>query len=371
MSRRIGAPLAVLGLAALLLAGCAAPAAPAAAPESPSPAPSVEPSPEPSPEPEPSRPLAALDVGCGDVIDLALLEAAAGAALEPGGELWPDGDDAFVQAEFAYAGGFWCNWTDPARGRVVATAALVPDGTEAQLRVYRELAEYVDSEPTTETRELAVSCNGGYCTAAGFVGDHFAKVTIYDDDGPRAQDAPELVAIGEALRTRIESAGVARPLPPLSTDVPSDCAEGFGAELSAAFEGEPVELGPGYAYEESNGADTALLTAGGFACRYHVGESGSGPVYVLPDASGALVGAEAILARERVEVPSADDAAAYLRCSSADADGSYAYGNGSCDIDLAVGGAWVRASASGLSDTEAELRERVAALAEAVAAGLS
>jgi hypothetical protein len=258
-------------------------------------------------------------------------------------------------------------WND-ADGLQRAAASLVPNAQAAARRITEEFDSEKDPVPP-----LSSYCVNWGCRAFGFVGpDHISVFVSADPPGEGAAEA--MTALESAVTAAVSAAQPASELPPLSaewSDGPTSCEEMLPAEQFAEELGvsELLYL-PGYAYEESDGGDHAVLTAGGFSCRYRPDGLAQGHIAVLPDAAAALA-----TARERaegitpVEVDGAEGAVVYCWNNGEPAwsEGS----TGSCTVDLPVRGAWVRVSSADSSVPEAELVESARVAASLVAARLS
>ena len=242
----------------------------------------------------------------------------------------------------------------------------------------RAAAEQISAEFETDPalEELSSWCSADGCRAAGFVG--YFRVTI--DAVPEQPDGAD--AAMTQLRKATYGVLVALPpvaaLPPLSVrwgDAPGSCAELLPAEqlAIAARVDSGLSYSPGYAYEDSSGRDHALLTAGGFACRYWPGDSsGNGSIRVLPDAASALQKAQALAPEtDTVEIDGVTDGAASVECSSNGEPAWSAGSSGVCAVHVPARGAWVEVLTSGTGIEQAAILERAQLLTAAVVAALS
>lgn len=354
-------------LAVFTLAGCAAETPAATAP----PKPSVE-EVTPTPTPDPTRPVLAVDLTCEQFVPVAELETIVGGALTLAD---PAAERSIAQsgglANFAYAGGFRCVWND-AEGTQRASATLVPNAQPAA----RTIADEFESE-SDPVVPLYVSCVSWGCQAGGFVGDY--RVSVFAGvDQPGADAEAAIANVGDYLRAALEAAGPADPLPPLSAewgDGPTSCEEIVpAAQFGAHLGDDSIAYSPGYAYEDSNGGDNALLTAGGAICRYRsaLALGASGTISVLPDAAVTLAQVRAHSdGVTPVGIDGAPNAEAVVSCWS-NGDPAWSAGStGICTVHLQLRGAWVQVSAASSDSPEVDLVEqaRVAAAPVAVALG--
>ncbi|MFC5790091.1 hypothetical protein EDM22_10815 [Agromyces tardus] len=363
MTRRLGVGALTAGLVLCSLAACAAPA-PSSTPGAAPPAQTVLP----TPSPDATRPADATGTSCERFVPIELLEAAAGGQLVPGAVQWSEFEDARVRAFYEFAGGFWCVWSDAATGAVRATASMVPAGGAAELQISRDLADAGDSDALSEPTALAAGCLYDYCLVRGSVDGDYAYVSVHGLPwhGDGAPPPTEMLAIQDVVADRL-AALEPTAIPPLSArwqDGPRTCDELLPADEFAGALGVPaVEYRPGYSYEEATGWDIALLTAGGFTCRFSSREdSGAmGSITVLPDAASALDDATAVAEASGWAVDEATGVAA--RC------GTNGGSTPNCSAQVAAGGAWLWISATGYRGEDVlaqRLDDAVAALAGAL-----
>ncbi|MGW4930175.1 hypothetical protein ACWEOH_13565 [Agromyces sp. NPDC004153] len=355
---------ALIAASVLALTACT-PSGPAA-----SPTPTAEPSAAPTPAPdEPAtRPVNLTGTTCGEFVPLELLEAAAGTSLRAGGAVLSEYDEAAAVARWENAGGFRCTWADAASGEVRAVVSVLPDGAPAGLRIGTEIGGLTGDESMADEWPLATHCIYDHCSAIGYLGDDFANATVFGlpwtEDGV---PAAEMIALGDAVVAGVRAMPQGGVLPPLSEAWiagPTTCDAIVTADdLAAAIGAGSVTYKPGYAYEESSGADAALLTAGGIACRYGVAdEIAGGLISVLPDAEGAFRAAAALPGREPASA--SDTFWTCRRNGPTDAEASV-----SCTVDVLAAGAWITV-ASTAYEGEDLVRERALAAAAVVAGAL-
>lgn len=331
---------------------------------------SATPTATPSDALEPARPVSLVGIGCEELVPLAELENVVG-----GGTVLvdPTGEQAIgwsaTRASFEYAGGLYCRWSD-ATGQYRAMASVTPNARAAN----EQIAAEIQGDPA-KTNELSSGCSDDGCRARGFVGDFFLTIdALPEQPDPAAETA--MAGVREAAAGALGAVSPGAELPPLSTSWgvgPESCAEMLPPEQLAAAGHIDGGLGysPGYAYEASNGSDHALLTAGGFACRYRPIDGSNGIIWVLPDAAPALQQAQALAPdRKTVEVDGVPDGAASVECSSNGEPAWSAGGTGVCTVHVPARGAWVTVSASGTGDVQAEVTERARLLTTAVVAAL-
>lgn len=355
-------------LAVLTLAGCAAETPAATAPPKPS---AEEVTPTPTPTPVATRPLLAIDLTCEQFVPVAELEAIAGGpltAVDLGAER--SIEQLGGAANFAYAGGLYCAWVD-AEGSHRASATLVPNAQPAA----RQIADAfeVENDPVIP---LHASCVGWGCLSDGFVGDYRVSIFVgVDQPGTEAETAIGIVR--DSVQTALESAGPAAPLPPLSAewgDGPTSCEEIVpAAQFGASLGDDSITYAPGYAYEESNGGDNALVTAGGAICRFRsaVALGASGVISVLPDAAVTLAQARAHSdGVTPVSIDGAPHAEAVVSCWN-NGDPEWSEGStGRCTVHMQSRGAWVQVSAAAVGLPEAQLIDQARAAAAPIAAAL-
>lgn len=363
-------------VAVLLLGGCssAQPVGAGTATPTAESGPTASPTPTvsavPSEPPAPARPVALLGLGCEELVPVADLEDLVGGELvlaDPAGG--PSLNWGATRAAFDYAGGLYCTWNG-ADGEYRAMASMTPNARAAAERISAEF----DADPS-KIHELHSGCGADGCIAAGFVGDDFVTIAALAAESEAAE--AEMARVRDAVAAVLDAAPPAAPLPPLSArwgDGPESCAEMLpAAELAAAAEldGE-LTYGPGYAYESSNGSDHALLTAGGFACRYWPGDGGgNGTIRVLPDAAAALYPGQALAPdAEIIHIDGAPDGPAVVECSS-NGDPAWSAGStGVCTVHTPARGGWATVSASGTGVDQAAVVERASRVAAAIVAAL-
>lgn len=363
--------LAVVAL--LLLGGCSSAhpvgAGIAAPTEETTPSGSATPIATASEAPELVRPVSLVGIGCDELVPMDKLENLVGdgiALVEPTGEQaigW-----SATRASFEYSGGLYCRWSD-SNGQYRAMASVTPTARAAAKQISAEF----EADPALE--ELSSWCSADGCSAAGFVG--YFRVTI--------AAVPEQPDGADAAMTQLRKATygvlVALPpvaaLPPLSAlwgDAPGSCAEMLPAEqlAIAAHVDSGLTYSPGYDYEDSNGGDHALLTAGGFACRYWPGDSsGNGSIRVLPDAAPALQQAQALAPEtETIQIDGVPDGAASVECSNNGEPAWSAGSRGECTVHVPARGAWVEVRTSGTGVVQAAILERARLVTVAVVAAL-
>ncbi|SDR84763.1 hypothetical protein [Microterricola viridarii] len=362
-------------VAVLALGGCAAAAPAATAPPNPS---AEEATPRPTPTttptttPDPVRPALAVDLTCEQFVPVAELEAITGGPLTLKDSAAERSiEQSAGRANFAYAGGLYCEWED-AEGARGAMATLVPNAQAAARTIAAEFG--TESDPVIP---LWAHCVDWGCESGGFIGDY--RVTVFAAaDRPGADADAAIARINESLVAVLAAAGPADPLPPLTADWaagPTTCEEMLpAAQLGAHLGEESLAYLPGYAYEESNGGDNALLSAGGFICRYRsaAADGASGSIAVLPDAAAALTRVRAHSdGVAAVDIEGAPDADAVVSCSNNGNPAWSAGSTGRCTVHMQLRGAWVQVLAAATSVSEAELTERarIAAVPVAVALG--
>ncbi|PPL16838.1 hypothetical protein GY24_12205 [Microterricola pindariensis] len=274
------------------------------------------------------------------------------------------------RANFAYAGGLFCAWND-AEGTPRAGATLVPNAQAAARTIADEFES--GSDPVIP---LYAHCVGWACESGGFVDEY--RVSVFAGaDQPGADAEAAIVRVSDSLRTVLAATGPAGPLPPLSTDWadgPTSCEEMLPAAQFAAHLGDDsLVYSPGYAYEDSNGGDNALLSAGGFICRYRsaAADGVSGTIAVLPDAAATLARVRAHSdGVAAVDIEGAPDADAVVSCWNNGNPAWSAGSTGRCTVHMQLRGAWVQVSAAETSLSEAEVTERARIAAAPVAAAL-
>ena len=360
---RIPAALAVVVLSITLTACASTQPSATPSPTSPTIAPPTSP-----PEPEAVRPVNVTGTTCDQLVPLELIEAAAGAELVPGGVLQDALADAFVRAQFEYAGGLWCTWLDAASGELRSFASMVPSGEAAEVRVSEEFAEFAGGTPITEARPLSAGCLYDYCRVDGSIDGDFVHLAVVDLPwfSGDAEIPAEVQALQDALATKLAALPPAAAIPPLTapwSDGPHSCEELVPSEqLATELGASAVRYSPGYAYEESIGTEIALLTAGGFTCRFATDDQPSGGrVVVLPDAASAHGDA---MASAGASPDPATGAVISCRPNGDTVDASI-----TCSASVAAGGAWLA-----MSDTdyveEAALIQRVSRTLATFAAAL-
>ncbi len=173
----------------------------------------------------------------------------------------------------------------------------------------------------------------------GFSGSTDVNLSVYDlpwnDSGNG--EAPEMVAIRDEIATHLDTLPALKPLPEPSAawgHGPSSCdemlpPERLASELAIGAAGYDI----GYAYEESNGWDVALLAAGGFTCRYRATEHSAGGSRfspTLPRALGLIPSGEDLT---EIDVPGAP-AAGLVRCWSSGEP--FEVGSGQCTVHVPI-----------------------------------
>lgn len=366
-------------LAVLTLVGCAAETPAATAP----PKPSVEEvTPTPTPTPDPTRPVLAIDVTCEQLAPVAQLEdmLAAELTLSVPAEQAVDGQSALQMSEYAakitFAGGLDCEWKD-ASGEIRAWAVILPNAAQAATRIRDEFTEASGSESNSLTHALESSCVDidEFCSAEGFVGDHYVSLTAIPESVN--EDAIAAIAgVKDSVLASVSALGAARPQPPLSEQWGqgfSSCAALLSADqLGAELGVEGLYYSPGYSYRGQNIGDIALVAADGFACRYRSDElAAAGLISVLPDAAGALA-SSVVRSSDAVpiDVGVAGVSGAVASCWSNGEPAWSAGSTGSCTIDLPVRGAWLRVTGSSLGLSETDTTEQARQAAAVVAAAL-
>lgn len=355
-------------LAVLTLAGCAAETPAATAP----PKPSVEEvAPTPTPTPAPVRPASATDLTCEQFVPVAELEAIVGGALtlvDPAAER--SIEMVGGHSNFVYAGGLRCIWND-VEGTYRVSATLVPNAQPAARQIAGEFE--TGSDPVGP---LSAYCGQWGCDVNGFVGEYLVNVALPAERQSGETEAA-IARIRDWVQATLVAAGPADPLPPLSAEWgegPTSC-EGIipAAQFAAHLGDDTIAYSPGYAYEDSNGGDNALLTAGGAVCRYRSADAhgASGMISVLPDAAATLAQARAHAdGVTPVNVDGAPHAEAVASCWS---NGQPAWSEGSterCTVHMQLRGAWVQVSAAATGLSEAQLIDRARAAAVPIAAAL-
>ncbi|WP_157413488.1 hypothetical protein [Agromyces allii] len=298
------------------------------------------------------------------------LEAVAGSGLVAGAYAHVD-PIATVQmpAAVGSAGGFSCSWSDAETGAVRVSLTVVPDAVEADDRIIAEFAAQGGTTATPHERTLHTGCIYDYCEVEGFSGTTAVNLYIYDMpwDGSGTVDQPQLIALRDEISDHLGAVPPLEPLPALSAEWgngPTSCDEMLAPEaLAAALSVDAAAYDVGYAYEESNGWDVALLTAGGFTCRYRGDGAFGGRITVLPDTAAALATIPSGGELTTIDVPGADGAG-LVRCWS---NGEpFEAGTGLCTVHVPVRGAWV----SVLSATSGTAAEPIRAEAASVAAAI-
>lgn len=359
-------------VAVLLLAGCSSAqpvgAGTAAPTDDATPSASATPTATPSDTPERARPVSLVGIGCEELVPLAELENVVGdgtVLVDPTGEqanAW-----SATHASFAYAGGLYCRWSD-SMGQYRAMASVTPNATAAA----EQIAAEFETDPALE--ELSSWCSIDGCRATGFVGDFHVTIAAVPEQPDGADSA--MTQLRKATYGVLVALPPVAALPPLSAlwgDAPGSCAELLPAEqLGIAANVDSLTYSPGYAYEDSSGSDHALLTAGGFACRYWPGDSsGNGSIRVLPDAAPALQQVQAVAPEsESVVIDGVPDGAATVECSSNGEPAWSAGSTGVCTVHVPARGAWVTVVASGTGDVRVAIIERAQLLTAAVVAAL-
>lgn len=367
-------------VAVLLLGGCssaqsvgagtAAPTDEATPSASTTPTAPATPTATPSEAPEPVRPVSLVGIGCDELVPMVELENVVGHGIALGD---PTGEQAMgwsaTRASFEYAGGLYCRWID-SNGQYRAMASVTPNARAAG----EQIAAEIQGDPA-KTNELSSGCSADGCRARGFVGDVFLVIdAVPEQPGSAAETA--MAGVREAAAGALGAVAPGAELPPLSTswgDGPDSCAEMLPPEELAAAAGldSGLSYGPGYAYEASNGSDHALLTAGGFACRYWPIDGYNGIIRVLPDATPALQQAQALAPdTASLVIDGVPDGPASVECSSNGEPAWSAGSTGVCTVHVPARGAWVTVSASGTGDVQAAITERARLLTTAVVAGL-
>lgn len=328
----------------------------------------------PTPTPAPGRPFQTIASSCETIVTLGTLEAAAGVGLTPGGTRNDDPlGNARMSTAVQNAGGFACTWSDSATGVVRVSLTVVPEAVAADERIRAEFAAREGGTATASLPSLSAGCIYDYCTVKGFNGSTDVNLHVYDmpwsDSG--SGELPHMEAIRDEVAGHLDALPAAKPLPGLSTawgPGPTSCDEMLPpGELATDLAIGAIRYDVGYAYEESNGWDVALLAAGGFTCRYHGDGAFGGRITVLPDAGsalGAIPSSEDLIS---IDVPGAS-AAGLVRCWS---NGEpFEAGTGLCTVDVSIRGAWVSVLTASSSTAAEPLQVEAAHVVTAIATAL-
>ena len=271
------------------------------------------------------------------------------------------------------AGGFACTWSDSATGVVRVSLTVVPEAVAADDRIRAEFAAREGGAAATAPSPLSAGCIFDYCVVKGFNGSTDVNLHVYDmpwnDSG--SVDRPEIETIREEVSAHLDSLPAVKPLPELSAEWgagPTSCDEMLPPEqLATDLAVTAVRYDVGYAYEESNGWDVALLAAGGFTCRYHADAALGGRITVLPDAGGALGSIPPSEDLISIEVPGAS-AAGLVSCWSNREP--FEAGTGQCTVHVPMRGAWVSVLTASSSTAADLLQVEAAHVATAIASAL-
>ncbi|SFR72995.1 hypothetical protein SAMN05428970_1473 [Agromyces sp. CF514] len=302
------------------------------------------------------------------------LEAVVGSGLVSGAYAQAD-PIATVQmpAAVGSAGGFSCSWSDAATGAVRVSLTVVPDAVDADERIIAEFAAREGTTPVPYERTLHTGCISDHCEVEGFIGTTAVNLYISDmpwaDSGSVAQ--PQLVALRDEISDHLGAVPPLEPLPPLSAEWgngPTSCDEMLAPEaLAAALSGDAAAYDVGYAFEDSNGWDVALLTAGGFSCRYR-GEGGfGGRITVLPDTAAALATIPSSAELTTIDVSGADGAGLVSCWSNGE---PFEAGTGLCTVHVPIRGAWVTVLSSATGTAAEPIRAEASGVAAAIVTAL-
>ncbi|MFF2273934.1 hypothetical protein ACFVTX_16780 [Agromyces sp. NPDC058136] len=280
---------------------------------------------------------------------------------------------ALIPAAVQSAGGFACAWFDSETGARRVSLTVVPDAVEAADRIDAEFAARNGETPVAVERSMHASCIYDYCEVQGFSGTTAVNLFAYDMpwDDSGSPDHPRMVALRDEVSANLSGLAPLGQLPALSPawrNGPSSCAEMLAPEeLADALSIDAVAYDVGYAYEESNGWDVALLTAGGFTCRYGGDGAFGGRITVLPDTAAVLGALPADGDLSPIEVQGAS-ASGLVGCWS---NGEpFEAGTGQCTVHVPIRGAWVSVLSASYDTTAAPLQAEAARIATAIATAL-
>lgn len=366
-ARRSGATILVGVCAAIMLTACV-PASDAVEPTATAtPAPSAAVS---TPVPAPTRPFQTIESSCQTIVSIGALEAAAGETLALGSSFVDNPiAESMRPTAVGNAGGVACTWSDAASGDLRASLTLVPEAVAADQRIRTEFAALSAMDPSPAVT-LHDFCIYDYCAVKGMHGSTDVNFAIYGMPWSDSGDAsPEIAALRDQIAGHLDALPAAKPRPALSEEWasgPTSCAEMLpAADLATVLGDESAQYSVGYAYEESNGFDVALLAADGFTCRFSGGYGGK--IVVLPDAAAALAAIPPGADDRPVEVPGAS-APGLVRCAS---NGEpFEAGTGHCALHFPIRGAWVMVLVASWNVTAEPLADEATLVAGAIVSAL-
>jgi hypothetical protein len=329
-NRSMNRPGIVFGgvaLAALLLSGCSAPAAPRSTSASPT-ATAAE---------QATAPSFRLPLGCDDLVSAADAESALQAPATATD--WPTSSDHASLADVAIqnAGGIVCQWAvDPADfgGQITATdspaprliVSVLPDAADAWNPGWQGDAEATETR-TFGSTEAYASCGDIGCRANALVGSNWVNILIYN---PGAQVATTSLGTPDetfehatpaftSIFDHLASAGEPAPawIPPTtSSPSPANCETLFPLAIAASVINAPGAVDVLPAAEDTLPASStiALKQAGALTCSY------GGPdatAFSAPITVTALPGGAWVLPKLSSELPASGTQAAFALTGSA------------------------------------------------------